>query len=780
MGDGKKTEIGMHDLWRAFCIAETKSGELGWRRWIYDEVNCSELVESSPSGTCWENVKRMAFLDCEFRSLEKVNFTHFSNVTVLKIKDLRISKKVVVDISGLIHLKSLDVNGNDSYNLVFQGLPRDLNFLNFTSYFVESTSVQELIKQIECLNELQYLQLVDYGGDKLPDMRSMVSLRVAIFSGCFNVVNLTGLSSKLTNLRVLNLQGCNQLRSCPGVGDLVVLEELKCLSCRSLERLPNLRKLRKLRKLDIVGCGLISELSGLGDLVVLEELYAGIWVTEKQKPMTFKLPDVHKLRNLQVLDFGYRRLKAVPGFDSLISLRELVANFREVIDWPNLRQLTNLQKLRIYGWSLAGLRRLDNLVMLHTLHVEDCSDVDELPDFQSLISLQMLSMKSCAFKDVSSLSNLSTLESLQIEICMKLEKIPDLQRLTRLKILEINDCAMLRGWENFSLRIRNSLRLGDFDFPDYQMPTGLQTLRLYDCINVADVMSIGAFSRLESLEIGYVSVKELPNLSSMPQLETLKILKCDFLTRLAIREPMYALTLLVVDGCSSLATLPDLCNFPRLLKLELMACDGVTTLSSSVPLTALQGLELEDCSGLKALPDLGMFPALQQFELRRCTGLLTLSSSGPLSALQRLQLEDCSGLKVLPDLGMFAALRILQIKVLGGLTALSTSMPLIALDEIELEDCSGVKALPDLGMFPALKILQLQGCSELLKLSSSDPLPALTRIDTRRCRSLSQDDLDQFRSLYCPQCRIDFERLDEDAEWSCLNRLLGYLGCITG
>lgn len=103
--DQVATRIGVHDLWGAFCVAETKSGELRQRRWVYDgvpwelrfrhrlyeEVNSSELLEASPSGTGWENVKRMAFVDAKFRGLEKVKFTHFSNVTVLKISGFRMS-----------------------------------------------------------------------------------------------------------------------------------------------------------------------------------------------------------------------------------------------------------------------------------------------------------------------------------------------------------------------------------------------------------------------------------------------------------------------------------------------------------------------------------------------------------------------------------------------------------------------------------------------------------------------------------------------------------------
>lgn len=126
LGDGNKTRIGMHDLWRAFCMAETKYGELRSRRWVYETEKRSELVETSPSGSCWEKVERMALR----RGLNRVNFAHFSNVRVLKISGLCLTKNRVVDLSCLCHLKSLEVSGRHLHRLVLRGLSDDLIFMS--------------------------------------------------------------------------------------------------------------------------------------------------------------------------------------------------------------------------------------------------------------------------------------------------------------------------------------------------------------------------------------------------------------------------------------------------------------------------------------------------------------------------------------------------------------------------------------------------------------------------------------------------------------------------
>ena len=461
LGEGMNLRIGMHDLWRAFCKAEAERGELGCRRWVMQDARkSSELLETSPSGSCWENVKRMSLADCGVRGVGRVNFGHFVNVRVLRIWGLVMTRKVAVDVSRLWQLKSLEVSGRFLHRLVLQGLPKSLIFLSIDDDpdFSRSSRMQFLgplykrwearsksarwIGQIGCLKELQFIRLEGYGGGKLPDMRSMVSLRKVMFRRCENVVSVTGLSSKLTNLRVLDLRGCRELRTCHGVGDLVALEELVLWVCDKLKGLPNLQKLRNLRILDITGCRLINEVPGLGDLVALEKFNAGSMYGSS---FDFKLPDMRKLSHLQVLQLRGCRLEAAAVLDSLVSLQVLEADFRWVQDRPSLKQLTKLQELEIRGWSAEELGELDDMAMLQTLKIEDCRGVEKLPDFRGLISLQRLRISRCDFKDVSSLSSLAALKSLYISFCGNLERVPNLETLPE---LDINVCDMLRGLDS--------------------------------------------------------------------------------------------------------------------------------------------------------------------------------------------------------------------------------------------------------------------------------------------------------------------------------------------
>jgi Leucine-rich repeat (LRR) protein len=649
LGDGVETVVGMHDLWRAFCKTELQFGELRSRRWVYAiGERGGALVESSPPGNCWENVKRMAFFGYELTSLERVNFAYFSNVTVLEIQGLHLTKGLVLNLSQLTHLKSLELGGRDLHRLVLQGLPRSLMFLRSASENETSRSSQRFEREVECLTELQHLVLIKYSGDKLPDMRSMISVRVAMFVGCKNVVTLTGLSTKLSNLRMLYLERCSELRSCPGVGELVALEELSFGGCRRLKRLANLGRLRNLRKLDVKGCSLILEVPGLGGLVALEELYAGRKHLADDALYSFILPDLSKLRNLRVLRLdGCCKMKAVPGFESLVSLQDVEVDFREVVEWPSLRRLTKLQKLEITGWGeLEGISELDNLRMLRSLKIWDGSGVDKFPEYWNLISLQSLTIGFCEFQDMSGLSNLIALVSLRIYSCNKLERLPDFQRLTRLEVLTIYWCGMLRRWDCRAEQVEG---IGSDTCTGSPTLPGLRRLDLGWCRILEDVTCIGAFSHLEHLECWHLpTVSELPDLSNFPRLKRLNMRYCESLKGLTSREPIHALSEVSFVECSSLVTLPDLLNFPGLVKLKLEGCEGISRLSSSGPLTALRKLHVTAkqriACGVKELPDLGMFPALEELFLYGCSGLSTLSSSAPLPSLRVLDARGCSSL----------------------------------------------------------------------------------------------------------------------------------------
>ncbi|XP_073390626.1 uncharacterized protein [Physcomitrium patens] len=629
LGDGF-SRIGMHDLWHEFAKLETKVEEFGNRRWIFewDEHNALEEASLTCGGSS-VNLRRMFFLDRGFMKLEKVNFSSFPNVTVLKLsRDEAMLQGL--DLSGLKHLKSLELERREvpvifvwqrksktSVGLVGLGSLTNLGFLRWSNIPSDSPCIEDIGR----LTNLQVLDL--YGGGKLPDLSSLSLLRVACFRENDAAETISGLSSKLTNLRYLDFQGCKGLRSCPGLGELVALQELHLCYCQKLEEMPNLQKLKRLRKLGMNGCRLIRALPGLGDLVALQELDASGCKNLAELPdmrnlrnlrklnlqycelikalpgldelVNFQslktwgcenlteLPDMRKLTDLQTLQlWRVRPLKSAAGLGDLISLRHLTVGFDQLQDCPDLRKLTKLETLDISGWQTEGFRSIENFVLLETVNVYDCKEMSTLPDLQKLTRLQKLEFWSCEFEDMSGLSNLTNLQELAIHDCGKLEKLPDLRKLTRLKTLRVLRCAVLKDLRGV-LELRNLEVLWASGYgwlhenigPDLHRLTSLRVLDVSSG-GFSDLHGLTACSRLESLCCRSCPIEELPDLNKFPRLISLDVRDCGSLTRLTYTGPLSpGLSFLDVQGCRNLTALPDLRNSRFMRELHVANCGVV-------------------------------------------------------------------------------------------------------------------------------------------------------------------------------------------------------------
>ncbi|KAG0621673.1 hypothetical protein M758_3G039500 [Ceratodon purpureus] len=608
LGDGF-CRIGMHDLWREFAKLETKVGEFERRRWIFewDEHNGLEEASLTTSGS-WVNLRRMFFLERGFAKLEELNFGSFPNVTVLKLSRNDASP-LQLDVSELQHLKSLELEREEvpvifvwqrksttSVGLVGLGSLSKLGFLRWSNIPSDSPCIDDIGR----LTNLQVLDL--FGGGRLPDVSNLTLLRVACFRENDAAETITGLSSKLANLRHLDFRWCKLLHSCPGVGELVALEELRLSGCYQLKEVPNLQKLKRLRILYVNGCHLIRSLPGLGDLVNLRELDVSASKNLAEFPdmrnlihlrmlnlqscelikslpgldelvslQSLKtwgcinlttLPDMQKLTNLLTLELTPDHpLQSAAGLSDLISLRTLHIGFGELQVWPNLHKLTKLEKLYIAGWQAQGFSSIENFVLLEAVSIHKCKGVRRLPDLQKLSRLRRLVFWTCEFEDMSGLSQLISLEELDIKECDRLEAIPDLRKLIRLKTMTVLLCARLRDFRGvLELRNLEVLWAGGHGWlhenigPDLHRLTGLRVLDVsYGGFSNLD--GLVALSRLESLTCRGCPIQELPDLSKFPNLMSLNVRDCVNLTKLPGRlSPKFSL--LDVQGCTSLTALP--------------------------------------------------------------------------------------------------------------------------------------------------------------------------------------------------------------------------------
>jgi Leucine-rich repeat (LRR) protein len=483
------------------------------------------------------------------------------NLRVLKLVDVSLEMEVL-DVSSLLHLKSLEVDLYSSSVQIFGlGCLRNLVFLSLRD--VQEQMPNEGIEGLTSLNAL-VLSCSRERVEKLPDLSRLNLLQYAIFAGLGKADTISGLSSRMTNLKRLKLVGCKMLRSCNGVGELLALEELYLLGCKALEELPNLGRLTNLLELNISFCALIEAVPGLSDLVSLQLFEASYCVRLAE------LPDMHKLVNLQ--DLWLRScpfIQTIPGLSDLIALKRLAAPCQVFEGISHLRKLTELEDLELEEWSAQGcLPCMSGLVNLKRLWIDGSARVDEFAGLLTLrCNLQNLEIHGCGFKDVQFWSNTPTLTSLHVSECDQLERLRGLDKLTGLEELEIENCGSLRDWNSGS-----GLKLFGADLNASQ----------------------GTFLQLHTLDLEKVAFTELPDLSSFPKLKVLCLSECGELTSLTSSAPSTALETLYLVRCRNLRALPDLSHLVSLRRFQLEDCGVQLTQHEIEKMNALcPGLELE-------------------------------------------------------------------------------------------------------------------------------------------------------------------------------------------
>nr|VDD40086.1 unnamed protein product [Brassica oleracea] len=296
-----------------------------------------------------------------------------------------------------------------------------------------------------------------------------------------------------------------------------------------------------------------------------------------------------------------------------------------------------------------------------------------------------------------------------------------------------------------------------------KMIRNLKLMNLTDSENLKEIPDLSTATNLQTLNLGGCSsLTELPfSIGNAINLRHLDLTNCSSLVEFpSSMENVTTLEELLLTGCSHLANLPPCIGNLKTLYLE--NCSSLVELPSSVRNSFnLKTFLSSGCSNLVELPLYIPASYLKKFELRGCSSLRELPSSiGNMTNLEELYLGGCSSLVELPSsIGNMTNLRKLSLNICSNLTALPININMKSLDELVLTDCSSMEIFPEISTnisvlklagtaieelppsimsWPHLRELTIKGCTKLVSLPQ---LPdSLEFLDADNCESLERLD----------------------------------------
>ncbi|XP_062166104.1 putative disease resistance protein At4g19050 [Alnus glutinosa] len=522
---------------------------------------------------------------------------------------------------------------------------------------------------------------------EVPDIffKPMQGLQVlVIFNPTFR--SLPSSLSKMDELRLLVLRGCDPLENIDPIKELKSLIVLEISGAASLKNIPDdfFQKLSKLRSLKLS----VDQITSLPSISHLSELR---WLILSGCSSLKKLPKIKTLTKLELIDLsGATELETLEG--------------RAWVELVNLRML-DVSRTKISRLPILG----DKLGILTTLSLSGCKRLARLPKLKGLSNLQFLDLSGAVM----------------------LKEFPDdsLQVDSKLKILHLSQTLIPNLPSNF-------YRLSNLELLDLSGAPNLGKL---------DDNCFQNLSKCRHLDLSNTNIENLPSISKLGNLEVLNLSGCRALTNIGddqCFEQMTRLQCLGLCEISKIERLPSLSKLVNLRQLLLKNSTGLKDLHSLESMSKLEQLDLSVDEPGARFPEgttadfLNNMIQLQLLNLS-WTGLKisSLSNLTNLTNLTQLSLGGCSLLESEPNFGNHTKLEVLDLSE-PKITSLPSLGKLSSLRELKLRGCSGLEQLPDLKLLVHLEVLDLWGTgikgfpyeiSELTSLKHLD-LPDMTHI----------------------------------------------------
>ncbi|XP_073386640.1 disease resistance protein Roq1 isoform X2 [Physcomitrium patens] len=449
LGDGFRS-IAMHELFRELAKMEVKAVDFDTRRCVYETDDITEL-QRKRSGNCCSKLVRIALTDCfDLESFAGIKWHYFSNLVVLKLFRCDLDDDDL-NLEGLELLRSLDAYDCSRLSKLpgLQAL-KYLTYLRLTDVPIRNKTLDHLPVSLKHLHLQGHMELyrppnLDHCTNlreltlqlcpemfMFPDLSKLSSLRKIFFSGCYKAHTVRGLNSQLSKLESLRVVGnASRSVSCPGLGELIGLQELQLRQIDSMEP-ADLQKLTNLKVLEILS-NKLTRLSGLERLTNLEALSLKGCIV---------LRSLENLRQLPAL-----RLLNVGGCCNLRSLK--VYDCASLTMCLGLSDLAALEELYLCN---VGVKEVPYMKELYLRNVGLLSTVEPQGE-PNFAKLKILNLHGCTeLKSLEDIGPLPALQQLDVSCCSKLEELPDLGSSSKLELLNFSQSAV-------QLRYRDVYRL---------------------------------------------------------------------------------------------------------------------------------------------------------------------------------------------------------------------------------------------------------------------------------------------------------------------------------
>jgi len=490
-----------------------------------------------------------------------------------------------------------------------------------------------------------------------------------LFFDFLRIERLPANISQLTQLKMLSLKNCRQLRDASLIEALTNLETLELSGCEVLSTLPPLGNLQKLQRANLSRCDELTDLFPFVELKKLQHLDL------RGCNLITDLTLIAQLAGLQQLDLtGCTQVTDLTPIAQLTGLQQLDLSWCEqVTDLAPIAQLTSLQQLDLSGCTrVTDLTPIANLPGLQQLDLSECEQVTDLTPIAQFASLQQLDLSGCTqVTDLTPIARLTGLQQFNLSVCEQVTDLTPITRLTRLRRLDLGGCeqvtdltliAQLMSLQQLDLRWCEHVT----DLTPTAQLTSLQQLHLSGCSQVTDLTPIAQLASLQQLDLSWCEqITDLTSITQLISLQQLDLNRCTQVTDLTPITQLMSLQQLDLSGCEQVTDLTPISQLMSLQQLDLSGCEQVTDLTPISQLTSLQRLALSGCTQVTDLTPITQLASLQRLDLSGCTQVTDLTPISQLTGLQQLDLSGCTQITDLTPISQLTGLQQLDLSCTG-------------------------------------------------------------------------------------------------------------------